>query len=228
MNILVIDTSTSVEIVAAASDDSFSDQTRAVTVTHSATLFESIDKALKGINAEPDMLDIIGVGIGPGSFTGIRIAVTTARMLSQILNVPLVGIKSQRLYACSALEKAEKDENILIAFDARKGKVFGALYRNEKELAGIMEPGDYKIEDLLDCIGPDEKTLLIGDGCKKFEKEIKLKISKYRYLHEFKPEAGIICNEVKKIFLANPEEFRDFEKIVPFYSRASDAELSKK
>ena len=228
MNILVIDTSTPVEIVAAASGKSVSDQIRLVSVSHSATLFGSIDKALKEISIEPEDLNLIGVGIGPGSFTGIRIAVTTARMLSQILDLPLVGINSQLLYAASASEEAGKNDYILIAFDAKKGKVFGALYQKNEELVEIREPGDYKIEDLLIGINPAGKTLLIGDGCKKFKEEIELKVADRKYLPVYLPSAETICNLAKRIYSGDPDMYNDFNNIIPFYSRPSDAELNKK
>lgn len=228
MNILIIDTSTPVEIVAAASEELVSDQTRRVIVSHSATLFESIDKALKGINIEIDDLNLIGVGIGPGSFTGIRIAVTTARMLSQLLNVPLVGIKSQLLYASSAMEEAQRNNNIMIAFDAKKSKVFGALYRKDENLIEIKEPGDYKIDELLLSVDIAQDTLLIGDGCKRFENEIRSRITKQQYLPEYLPSAERICNLVKRNYSETPEKYSDYNKVVPFYSRPSDAELSRK
>ncbi|MBN2040006.1 MAG: tRNA (adenosine(37)-N6)-threonylcarbamoyltransferase complex dimerization subunit type 1 TsaB [Spirochaetes bacterium] len=228
MNILIIDTSTSVEVVAAATENAVSDMIRPVSVSHSATLFESIDNVLKEINIEPGDLDLIGAGIGPGSFTGIRIAVTTARMFSQLLDLPLVGIKSQLLYAASAMEEAEKGNNILVAFDAKKGKVFGALYENKEDLEEINEPGDYKIDDLLNNVSTEEETLLIGDGCAKFEKEIKAKITKQRYLADYLPKAEAVCSLVKREYLKNPEIRENFNNVVPYYSRLSDAEIIRK
>ncbi len=93
------------------------------------TLFDNIDAALAGAGISATDLQLIGVGIGPGSFTGIRIAVSTARMLAQVLSIPLAGLSSPLIYAASM--EALPGEYLMTAFDAKKGRVFGALYRRD-------------------------------------------------------------------------------------------------
>ena len=98
-----------------------------VNTSHSVTLLDTINRCLDTLGLAPGDLNCLGVGVGPGSFTGIRIAVTTARMLAQVLGIPLVGIQTHLLYAVSV--RGGRGDNIMIAFDAKKGRVFGALYR---------------------------------------------------------------------------------------------------
>jgi tRNA threonylcarbamoyladenosine biosynthesis protein TsaB len=230
LNILLIDTATNTEIVAASSGNIVSDQTRKVDVSHSATLLESIDRAVKGIGIELSDLNVIGVGIGPGSFTGIRIALTTARMFAQVFELPLIGIKTHLIYALSAVGNANPGENILIAFDAKKDRVFGALYKmNEKDLYPdeIIEPGDYQIGYLLDNIRNKKKSVLIGDGCEKYYNEIKSGLPGHILFKNFQPSGEIICKLTGDIYSQDPELYRDFNRIIPFYSRKSDAEIMK-
>jgi tRNA threonylcarbamoyladenosine biosynthesis protein TsaB len=230
LNILIIDTATKIEIVAASAGNAFSDQTKLINESHSITLFESIDLALKEIKIELKDINVIGVGIGPGSFTGIRIAVTIARMFSQIFNLPLVGIKTHLMYAASVDDNATTGENILIAFDAKKSRVFGALYKKEKDDLNPMEmvqPGDYSIDYLLSRINPGEKTILIGDGCEKYYSDIESRIKERELLTKFRPSGKIICGLVEKIYLENPDNYNDLNKVLPFYSRRTDAEIMK-
>ncbi len=231
MNILVIDTASPIEIVSVLAGDTAYDKTMYTGLSHATTLFGNIDLALKEANIGMKDLNIIGVGTGPGSFTGIRIAVTTARMFSQILNLPLVGIKTPLIYACSAGASAHTGQNIITAFDAKKGRVFGALYtKSEHELkpVEIIGPGDYMIGELIDKVNLKEKTLLIGDGCGKYYEEIKLKIPDHYFIKEFIPAGKIICELVKNIYLQNPDEHKDLNKVLPYYSRKPDVAIVKK
>ena len=228
MNLLTIDTATIVELVAVSSKNEISDKTKVVGVSHSITLFENIDCALNELNITIRDINIIGVGIGPGSFTGIRIAVCTARMLAQLLNAPLVDIKTHLLYASSV--EACLNENILIAFDAKKERVFGALYKKGKEILSPLEvipPGDYNIDFLIDQIDREEATYIIGDGAEKYYSIIKKRIPDYKMLTGFKPRAKIASALTEHIYKKNPSLFTDINRVVPFYSRKSDAEIVK-
>ncbi len=228
MNILTIDTATAVEMVAASSGSKVSDETREVGVSHSITLFESMDNALNELGIAIKDIDLVGVGIGPGSFTGIRIAVTTARMLAQLLGAPLVGIKTHLFYAASV--KADIDDNILIAFDAKKGRVFGALYRRgpqELSPVEIVEPGDYYMDFLINQIDKENRTFIIGDGVEKYYDSIKSEISDHELLTGFKPSAKIACDMTGNIYKIDSGLYASINRVVPFYSRKSDAEIVK-
>ncbi len=147
MNILLLDTATNIEIVALSYNDVVADKTMQTHYSHSVTLFDTIDSACKELNTTIHSIQCIGVGIGPGSFTGIRIAVTTARMLAQILQVPLVGIPTQLLFACAIVRS---NAHCIVAFDAKKGRVFAARYHliNNSLPQEILPPGDYTVEQL--------------------------------------------------------------------------------
>ena len=229
MNILTIDTSTRIEIVSVKSGDKTADMTGLVNVSHSVTLFVNIEKAFSQLDININDINIIGVGIGPGSFTGIRIAVSTARMLAQITKAALIGIKTPHFFSSSA--DAQIDDNILVCFDAKRGRVFGALYRKGNSLLPdeIIEPGDYHIDFLIDKIDKSKKTHIIGDaGGKYYDSNIKNKIRNHVLLSDFIPSGITACGLTQYMFEKSPCLIPDYNLVLPFYSRKSDAEVLSK
>ncbi len=101
-------------------------RSEAISRGHAERLFPLIDDVLAAAGTETDNVTRIAVNIGPGSFTGIRIAVAAARGLGLALGIPVVGIDALRLIAASLAEPP--DGPVLSAIDARRGEVYAALY----------------------------------------------------------------------------------------------------
>jgi tRNA threonylcarbamoyladenosine biosynthesis protein TsaB len=224
LNTLVIDTSTAIELVAARRAGRTSDLTAPAVLSHSATLFDLIGRALEGVGMKTGDLELLGVGIGPGSFTGIRIALSTARMLAQVLNVPLVGAHSTLFYAASCGVSA--GGQVLVAFDAKKGRVFGALY----EMAGpgeppraIVEPGDYGIEVLAGRAAAD--CACIGDGVTRHGDELARIVPGHRRIEPPVPSGEAALDIVEALHRANGSTLAGYEHVLPCYTRKSDAEI---
>ena len=112
---------------------------------HSAFLISTLQEIMSENNIKPQDIDLIGVNIGPGSFTGIRACVTVARVMAQQLNCKAVGVSSLEI-----LSKIS-DNNPLVALDARKNCVY--LYYNGEikgavpvdEVKNIISKGDYTV-----------------------------------------------------------------------------------
>lgn len=230
MNILVIDTSTELEFIALSADGKIFQFCENAGISHSVTMFRSLSSLLSRASITINDIDLIGVGIGPGSFTGIRIAVSTARMFAQILKIPLVGLKSPEIYAVSAEDP--EDKTVIVAFDAKKSKVFGGVYQIRNSLTEeISEPGDYTMEELLNPVKNPGELLCIGDGCGKYidileESAAKKNIS-YIYLKNFIPDGKAAVELTLRKYKESPEKFINFDSTVPFYTRKSDAEIAK-
>jgi tRNA threonylcarbamoyladenosine biosynthesis protein TsaB len=227
LNILVIDTATELEIIAACAGGAVAGSAEPSGISHSVTLMDTLDRCLKTLGITAAGIDVVGVGVGPGSFTGIRIAVSTCRMLAQVLGKPLVGVHTQLLYAVSA--EADINDNILVAFDAKKGRVFGALYRRRENPLGpevIVPPGDYEIGRLIERVDPSGTTRLIGSGAVAYRDALAV-IEKGVFQAGFIPSYGAMCGLVRETYLADPGEYADCNKVVPCYARKSDAEVAK-
>lgn len=227
MNILVIDTASPLEIIAACNRTGQIETSAPFITSHAATLLGAIDRSLARLGLAPRDLDCLGVGVGPGSFTGIRIAVSTARMLAQVLAKPLVGVKTHLLFAVSI--DAKPGDNILVAFDAKKGRVFGALYRRGNDLLApdeIVQPGDYGIHRLLEAADPGKATHLVGDGVVKYADAVS-ELKRGVMLRDFVPSGGAICGLVRETYRKNPGAYGDYASVVPCYARKSDAETAR-
>jgi len=230
LNILVIDTSTEIELLALSVNGKIFQYCENAGMSHSVTMFQNLSSILSQASIRINDIDLIGVGIGPGSFTGIRIAVSTARMFAQIMAVPLVGLKSQEIYAASAGSDGEK--TVLAAFDAKKSKIFGGVYQVKDSLTNeIIEPGDFLMKDLLNLIKNPGEIICVGDGCGKYidiieESSQKNGIS-YKYIENFMPDGKAAAELALRKYKESPEIFMDFNNTTPFYTRKSDAEILK-
>lgn len=228
MNILVIDTSTDIELLALSADGKIYQYCENEGISHSVTMFRNLTSLLNQASLTINDINLLGVGIGPGSFTGIRIAVSTARMFSQIIKIPLVGLKSQEIYAASA----SGARTVIAAFDAKKSKVFGGVYSlTGSKTDEVVEPGDYHMEELLDLINEPEELLFIGDGCAKYIDLIRelseRKGFKYRFIDDFRPDGKAATELARRKYNESPDSYSDFRNTIPFYTRKSDAEIAK-
>lgn len=225
----MIDTSTVIEFLALSVDGKIFQHCKDEGMSHSVTMFQNLSSLLSQASIGMNDLHLIGTGIGPGSFTGIRIAVSTARMFAQILKIPLVGLKSPEIYAASACLTGDK--TVLAAFDAKKSKVFGGVYRVADSVTyEIIEPGDYFMEDLVDSIKNTADLTCTGDGCEKYIDAIEKSSVKngfsYKFPDNFMPDGKAAADLTLRKYKEMPEKFADYSNVVPFYSRKSDAEIA--
>jgi len=229
LNILVIDTSTEIALFAVQSKEKHYIFTEKLGRNHSTLFFEKLDLILSESGITVHDIDLIATGTGPGSFTGVRIAVSTARALAQTLKIPLMGIMSHEIFARGV---ETDDEYIFVSFDAKKKRVFAALYRqNNGKIQEIISPGDFDISEILEKIPSNSRVTSLGDGFEKYrekaEKTVKtggLVINHYKEIN-FSPEE--ICRLIEEKYRENPEKQRDLNGTKPFYARKSDAETAR-
>jgi len=151
-----------------------------VEATHSERLLWAIHQVLESARWTLDDVDYFGVGVGPGSFTGLRIGITTARTLAHAKGKPLVPVSSLAALArpVAAGFTVHRDEAVVViaATDAAKGELF-SLYGNSKSIDGCVgrAQGDHAgywkrgVEE--EVLAPDElirrvKKKLTGAGAK--------------------------------------------------------------
>ncbi len=173
MLVLGVDTATDYAVVGAADGGAV---VREVAVgpgpdgrpRHSEVLLPEIERTVEEIGGWP-RVDRIAVGIGPGSFTGLRIGVATARALAQAQQLPLAPVGSLEALA-RGISEAGGVHLSLPVFDARRREAFAALFDHEDE---IWKPFVSPPEELVEKVAKLEGgALAAGDGALRFAAEL--------------------------------------------------------
>jgi tRNA threonylcarbamoyladenosine biosynthesis protein TsaB len=137
---------------------------------HGRELLALVHRVLEDAGARWEDVERIAVGTGPGSFTGLRIGLATARALAQARVLPLVGVSSLRALAAGARAEAESEsesEIVLAAIDARRGEVFAAAWHGTDD--PVLEPAALVPEALAATLaGLPGPVLAIGDGALRY------------------------------------------------------------
>jgi tRNA threonylcarbamoyladenosine biosynthesis protein TsaB len=129
---------------------------------HAAQLLPLAREALATLGASFADVARIGVGVGPGTFTGLRIGVATARALAQSTGAELAAVSTLEALA----EAAHDDRAVLAVLDARRGEAFAAGYRQGTRLNGPIAIAPEGLAGLADpAHGP---WLAVGDGAIRF------------------------------------------------------------
>lgn len=159
MNILAIDTSNQLLGVALLKDDQvIGEIVTNVAKNHSVRLMPAINQLMKEVAMTPDQLNKIVVAKGPGSYTGVRIGITTAKSLAWALNIPVLGVSSLEVLAYQG-----RFFNGLICpfFDARRGLVFTGVYQwKDQQLVNVFEEKNMLMTDALKKLAEEEKEVL--------------------------------------------------------------------
>jgi tRNA threonylcarbamoyladenosine biosynthesis protein TsaB len=133
---------------------------------HAGELMPAVAEAMERAALDWGDLDAIAVGVGPGTFTGLRIGIATARALGTAAGLPLRRVSSLAALAAGIGEEAGAGALRLPLIDARRGEVFAALFDAEREL---WPPFATPPEDLITRLREDGFTpLAAGDGSLRF------------------------------------------------------------
>ncbi len=172
MRILSFDTSNPVLSLALLEDGATVSARRVVPPESSrqdaiSQLMPNVDDITRAAGWQRDSIDLLIVGVGPGSFTGMRTSVVTARTLAQALSIPLIGMDSLRVHAASV------DLPATVVLSAGRGHYFIAAYRHPVLEKRKWEFGDGAIEAILEprCCTRDELPQLLDLGSYCFTEE---------------------------------------------------------
>jgi tRNA threonylcarbamoyladenosine biosynthesis protein TsaB len=181
-----------------------------------------IDRAMDISGLNTVELDGFAVTIGPGSFTGLRIGISTIKGLAFASGKPVVGVSS---LDALAFRFSDCERLILALLDARKHEVYGSMYRFQKG-ALIKEGGHWVLPPEKAVEGIDEPCLCIGDGAVLYRETIEKSLGKHaRFAPPFTGQirAGTVGWLAKEKFEKN--ETDDVALLVPCYIRKSDAQI---
>jgi tRNA threonylcarbamoyladenosine biosynthesis protein TsaB len=165
------------------------------------------------------VVDLLAVGLGPGTFTGIRVGIATARGLGVSLGLPVRGVCT-----LDALGRGIQEDtgggSALAVLDGWRGEVFAALYGTGGEQ--LWEPAVFRPEDLAERIASlDETPAIAGSGAVRFRKE--LTRDGVRIPDDSDPVHRVAARHLCAIAAAQAGG-EDSEKLAPIYLRPPDAE----
>lgn len=151
---------------------------------HSENLLTVIEEGLKLNNIKLKDFDKIIVGEGPGSYTGLRVAMVVAKMASYTLNIPLYTVSSLTYVGSGYLNKL--NENILISIKAKKGHSYIKVY--EKETNRVLVEDIFLTDEEKEKIVSQYSAYVVNESNYKLNEEI---INRYAVLvdnvHELTP-----------------------------------------
>ena len=156
MKVLAFDTSSKALSVALLEEENrLAELTLTIKKNHSITLMPTIEFLMASIDWKPTDLDRIVVAEGPGSYTGLRIAVATAKTLAQTLKIDLVGVSS-----LLALVPEEIEGLVIPVMDARRNHVYAGFYQEDQL---VYPEGHLSFEAVLERAKGAEKVTFLGE-----------------------------------------------------------------
>jgi tRNA threonylcarbamoyladenosine biosynthesis protein TsaB len=223
--ILAFDTATRATAVAVDGLELRDDPPPGSRPRHTTRLLPLIAEAMSDAGARWDDIERIAVGIGPGTFTGLRIGIATARALGRARGIPLVGVSTLESLAVSATPSAESRDAVLAVLDARRGEVFAAAWpAAENRTEALLAPRAIRPEalaELIPSLGP--RVLAIGEGAVEFRAILERSGARipddHSGLHRVAAKGHIQLGRLLRP--SGPDEIR------PEYLRLPDAELAR-
>lgn len=156
MKVLAFDTSSKALSLAILEDKQvLAEMTINIKKNHSITLMPAIDFLMASLDWTPKDLDRIVVAEGPGSYTGLRIAVATAKTLAHTLNIELVGMSS-----LLALVPSQQEGLVVPLMDARRNNVYAGFYENAKP---VMPEAHLSFAEVLEKVTDAEQVTFVGE-----------------------------------------------------------------
>ncbi|MGX7204014.1 tRNA (adenosine(37)-N6)-threonylcarbamoyltransferase complex dimerization subunit type 1 TsaB [Enterococcus pingfangensis] len=184
-------------------------------LNHSLSLMPAIEAVMQASGLKPTDLDRIVVAKGPGSYTGIRIAVTTAKTLAETLKIELTTVSSLAVIAGNV----RTDKLIVPLMDARRNNVYAGGYHWENQLVNILADRHIALPDLLKQI--KQPAIFVGETA-KFKEQILsvLPEAEISEADEVNLTNGLILGKLG--FYAKPIE--NIHGVVPEYLKRVEAE----
>jgi tRNA threonylcarbamoyladenosine biosynthesis protein TsaB len=180
--------------------------------THAENLHVFIEEVLTKAKIRAKDLNAIGVGSGPGSYTGLRIGVSAAKGLAYVLQVPLIAINTLQIMTAMAFRENRSDSLFCPMLDARRMEVYVAIF--DKDFNTIKETSAQILPEALSFFDTGKPICFFGDGMPKC-KEILKQVPQASFIENIVPSASALAElSYQKHKLGQFEDVAYFE---PFY-----------
>ena len=210
--ILAIETATKSASVAVTDDGKFlAEIISESTLAHSETLMSQVEEVIKISGAKN--FDAVAVSIGPGSFTGLRIGLATAKALAYAWQIKIIGVETLQAMAYH-FPRAK----VLAMIDAQKNRAYVQKFSDGAKVSEIeIKP----IDEIINSVG-DEEIFLCGDVLHKIKNPLPANL-KIAPINLRMPRAINVALVAEKLFAE--EKFDNVMNLEPLYIRRSEAEI---
>ena len=217
MKILAIDTSSAICSTALLEDDRKLDEKKLDNgMTHSENLMPLIDKLLKENAVDLKDIDLFACSIGPGSFTGIRIGISTIKPFAEVLNKPIASVTSLETLAANV----EKGDVIVTLIDARNNQVYAGIFDNNYNKLEEYMADD--INNVIKIIKKYKNIVFVGNGSVLHEELLQKNFLDASFMSNNKQSAINVGKIAYKKYIGN--DVYNADTIFPLYLRKSQAE----
>lgn len=229
--ILIIETSTEVCSVALTIDGTLTDIIESKEGQNHARLVTVFaEDLLNRNNIKPEELVAVAVSKGPGSYTGLRIGVSTAKGICYARHIPLIAIGTLEALALHVIKNRKfynipegKPTLFCPMIDARRMEVFSMLYNEDasilKQITAVIVVDEFLSEELI-----ENQVVFFGNGSEKCRHV--LKSSNALFVSNIDASAKYMCELAWKLY--NKNQFEDVAYFEPFYLKDFVATVSKK
>lgn len=197
-------------------------------LTHSQTLMPMIDALMNTTGTAPEELEAIAVSGGPGSFTGLRIASSTAKGFGLALDIPIISVPT---VDCIAYNLFAVNDIICPMMDARRDQTYTGLYTFEGEEMICLSPQKaVSVDEILEEIeGYKKPVVFLGDGVPVFKETIDRRLQlphSYAPIHLSLQRGAALGALALKYYQRG--EYQSAAEHSPDYLRLSQAERLRK
>lgn len=189
-------------------------------LTHSDSLMPLVDAALGAGKLTAAMVDYYAVVVGPGSFTGVRIGVTTAKALVHATGRPVIAVNALEAIA----EAGALDGHVVCPLqDARAGQVYCAAFRQGERL---LPDAAMKLQEFLESLAPYGPCRFAGDGAAAHREAIVERMGEQAL---FVPanDMALRASNAARIALRRLDTATGWQALLPYYLRAPQAERER-
>jgi len=226
MKILSVETAGSICAVALIEDDKLiKEEILDDGNTHSVKLMPLINKLLTETNTKISDIDLFACDIGPGSFTGIRIGVSTIKAFMDVTNKQAIGITSLETLAYNL----DTDDIVCSLIDAKNENVYYGFFKKENEIyKNIDELGFDNINNIIEIAKQkNKKIIFVGNGSTIYKDMIESKITDVKVILD-EEKNRLNARNIAFAALKKQTEAVDSNHLSPVYLRKSNAELQIK
>jgi tRNA threonylcarbamoyladenosine biosynthesis protein TsaB len=226
MRLLALDTATPISAVALLEADRVVVADGRPGGRHSRALLELIAASLDAAGWPANSIEAVAVGLGPGSFTGVRIGLTVAKTLAFVRCLPLVGVCSLEALALNA---AGADGRVCPALDALKGEVFAACYDVARLPPRVLSPPAARQPDdwAAELATAGEPCTLLGSGLERYRERFAAALGDRLRLPDEEAAHRLSAARIGELARDRLRSgaVADALRLEPLYCRLSEAEL---